>query len=138
MILGETNSADSPQEAPRFQFSIWSLLVVTTITAIVLSMRNYLPAFVDEILYLSLFAVFIHVMLNAAGMPNRLLMRRGLAANHRGNALFREGQYDQAIEEYRKAIELEDRERHFPTAIAAWHGFGRVKSTVPWPTIIRR
>ena len=47
MNSGRTKPANARPRAPRFQFSIWAILVLTTATAVVLSVRGYYPEVVD-------------------------------------------------------------------------------------------
>ena len=49
MNSGRSNPQNSPHHAPRFQFSIWAIMVLITGTAVVLSLRHYIPDFVDFI-----------------------------------------------------------------------------------------
>jgi tetratricopeptide (TPR) repeat protein len=157
MNSGRTDFPKLPPKTPRLQFSIWTALVLTTATAIVLSMRHYVPHFVDVLFAdLVLYTFLVLAILGAVssyrwvrrgisrllqflarklGLERfwlfrfarriaeslyRLFLRRGLAANHRGNALCREGQYDRAIVEYSKAIELEGRLAAMPYFNRGW------------------
>ena len=163
MNSGRVSNTNAPSRAQRFQFSIRGMLVLTTATAIVLSLRHYVPEFVDIlfldfILYVLLVLAIIgalrafgrlrrlvsrlllsltnklglerfwlfRVLRRIDGLVQHLGLRRGLAANHRGNDYYREKDYDRAIVEFSKAIELEGRRAAMPYCNRglAWYGKG--------------